>query len=198
MKSPLIIFAILVSLLFASALAQRSATVEGVVRMEEDIPENTRVGVHVVDLDGVTLEEVASSGLVAGTFSVTTPEGALSEELLEPFRGGAVPLPGLQSEYRVSPENANYARAFTKVYEDVDESGTYTVGADRGFISVAALEGGGFYVLLYVDEDVTLTGRGASIELRQGWNVFTVRAGEGGELVLEALDHVTDVVLDTF
>jgi hypothetical protein len=78
----------------------------------------------VIDLDGRTLFEVASSPLVAGTFSVTT--APLAPEQLQPFRSGAIPLPGLQTEYRVLPDGVNFARAVTKVYEDNDGSGSYS------------------------------------------------------------------------
>ncbi|MDQ3458294.1 MAG: hypothetical protein M3498_03160 [Deinococcota bacterium] len=196
MKRTVIFVITLLSLLAASATAQQAVTVEGFVRMEGEIPENSRVGVHVIDLDGNTLGELTSTGLVAGTFSMTAPQAAV--EPLAPLRDGAVPLPGLQSEYRVSPEGVNYARAVTKVYIDNDGSGAYTPGTDAGFVSIATLESGGFYVLLYVDRDATLTGRGATVELRQGWNVFTVQPGDEGELRYAAVSRVDDIVLDTF
>lgn len=196
MKKALIVALTLFPLLAASAVAQQAVTVEGLVRMEGEIPDNTRVGVHIIDLDGNTLSELTSTGLVAGTFSMRAPETPV--ETLAPFRGGAVPLPGLQSEYSISPEGVQYARAVTKVYSDNDGSGTYTPGTDQGFISIATLESGGFYVLLYVDQDATLTGRGATAQLRQGWNVFTVQPGGEGELGYAAVNRVNDIVLDTF
>lgn len=196
MKRTPIFVTILLLLLAASATAQQAATVEGFVRMEGEIPANTRVGIHIIDLDGNTLSELTSTALVAGTFSMTTPQTEV--EPLAPLRDGAVPLPGLQSEYRVSPEGVSYARAVTRVYVDNDGSGTFTPGTDAGFVSIATLESGGFYVLLYVDGDATLTGRGATVELRQGWNVFTIQPGAEGELQYAAVARVDDIVLDTF
>lgn len=194
MKTTLLVMIALLA--FASAAtAQQAVTIGGFVRMEGAVPEDTRVGVHVIDLDGNTLEELASTGLVAGTFSMTTPS---ARPMLSPFTDGAVPLPGLQSDYRVSPTGVNYARAVTKVYTDSDESGDYTPGVDGGFVSIATLESGGFFVLLFVDQDATLTGRGASVDLLEGWNVFAVQAGAEGELRFVALERVDDIVLDTF
>jgi hypothetical protein len=196
---PQTVFA-LVCLAGANAFAQQMVTVEGVVRMD-DIAENTRVGIHIIDLDGNTLAEIASTLVVGGTFSMSTAgmsTPAAGVETASPFRSGAVPLPGLQSEYRTSPEDANYARAVTKVYVDNDGSGGYNAEADTGLISIATLESGGFYVLLYVDQNTTLTGRGATVELLAGWNIFTVRPGADNSLSYTAVNRVNDIILDTF
>lgn len=178
-----------------SALAQQAATVGGVVKAEALLPDTARVGIHVIDLDGRTLLEVASSSLVAGTFSVTTTP--LTADWLQPFRGGAIPLPGLQTEYRVSPEGVSFARAVTKVYEDNDGSESFTP-EDPGYLGVASLEGGGFFVLLFVDRDATLSGRGTDLALRAGWNIFTVQVNEQGGLSYGALDSINNAVLDVF
>ncbi len=189
---------LLVSLLSVQARAQtpQEATVGGLLQSEQPLPEGTRVGVHVVDMDGVTLEEVSSAAPVAGTFSVTTAPP--SSELLQPLRGGAIPLPGLQNEYRVSPEGVSYARALTKVYVDNNGNEAYdNLSQDTGFLGVARVEDPvGFFVLLYVDEPATLSGRGNEVQLEAGWNVFTARFPEGGDPLYGASESVDDAVLD--
>jgi len=179
----------------ATAFAQQAATVGGVVKAEAPLPGTVRVGIHVIDLDGRTLLEVASSPLVVGTFSVTTVP--LTAEL-QPFRSGAIPLPGLGTEYSVSPEGVNFARAVTKVYEDNDGSEAWSLENDVGYLGVASLEGGGFFVLLFVDRDTTLSGRGADLALRAGWNIFTVQVNEQGGLSFSVLDSINNAVLDVF
>lgn len=184
-------------LIMATAFAQQAATVGGVVKAEAPLPDTVRVGIHVIDLDGRTLLEVASSPLVVGTFSVTTVP--LAAEQLQPFRGGAIPLPGLGTEYRVSPEGVNFARAVTKVYEDNDGSESWSgPESDVGYLGVASLEGGGFFVLLFVDRDTTLSGRGTDLLLRAGWNIFTVQVNEQGELSFSALSSINNAILDMF
>ena len=191
-------FSLLAALFLVQARAQTSqeATVSGLLGSEQPLPEGMRVGVHVVDMDGVTLEEVSSAAPVAGTFSVTTAPP--SEDLLQPFRGGAVPLPGLQNEYRVSPEGVSYARALTKVY--VDNSGNAAfdnLSQDTGLLGVARLEEPvGFFVLLYVDAPATLSGRGNEVRLAEGWNVFTARFPEDADPLYEANESIDDAVLD--
>jgi len=182
-------------LIMATAFAQQAATVGGVVKAEAPLPGTVRVGIHVIDLDGRTLLEVASSPLVVGTFSVTTVP--LTAEL-QPFRSGAIPLPGLGTEYSVSPEGVNFARAVTKVYEDNDGSEAWSLENDVGYLGVASLEGGGFFVLLFVDRDTTLSGRGADLALRAGWNIFTVQVNEQGGLSFSVLDSINNAVLDVF
>lgn len=187
-----------VILFFASALAQQQATVSGLIQTEEELPAGARVGVHVVNRDGVTLAEVSSAPVVGGTFSVTT--AAPPEDVLQPFRSGAVTLPGLQNEYRVTPEGVNFARALTKVYVDNNDSGGFDgLGNDTGYLGIASVESPtGFFVLLYVDKDATLAGRGAELELKQGWNIFTVRFPGEEETVYEISSELNDALLDVF
>ncbi len=189
---------ILLFLFAISAWAQQSATISGLIKSEEALPEGMRVGVHVVNLDGVTLAELASAAPVAGTFSVTTAEPAA--DVLQPFRSGAVPLPGLQNEYRISPEGVNYARALTKVYVDNNgNEGFDGLETDTGYLGVATVEDPlGFFVLLYVDKDATLSGSGTDLNLTAGWNIFTVRFPEDADPLYNIQAVVEDAVLDVF
>lgn len=196
-KGFVILFIVIMGLC-AGAFAQQNVSVSGIIEAEAPLPEETRVGVHVVDLNGATLREVASAGTVAGTFDVTTT--APPPEVLEPFRGGAVPLPGLQNEYRVSPEGVNYARALTKVYADSNNNEAFDgIGIDAGFIGIASIaEPKGFFVLLYVDRDATLSGRGTDLELKEGWNVFTARFPAEADALYAVGDSLDDAVLSVF
>ena len=186
------------TLFYSPALAQtpQEATVGGLLQSDQPLPEGARVGVHVVDMDGDTLEEVSSAAPVAGTFSVTTAPP--SPNLLQPFRNGAIPLPGLQNEYRVSPEGVNYARALTKVYVDNSGNGAFdNLTQDTGLLGLASVDNPvGFFVLLYVDQPATLSGRGNEVALAAGWNVFTARFPEGGDPLYGASQSIDDAVLD--
>lgn len=192
------VFIVILALLASLAFAEQQVSVSGIIKAEDDLPERTRVGVHVVDLDGNTLTEMSSEAIIGGTFSVAA-EGPL-EEHLQPFRSGAIPLPGLQTEYSVSPDGASYARALTKVYVDENASGRFDgLEHDTGFLGIASLENPvGFFVILYVDQPVTLSGRGAELQLAEGWNIFAVRFPEGGEPDYAVVRNVDDAVLDVF
>lgn len=178
--------------------SQQQATLSVRIESLGDLPQTARVGVHVIDAEGVTLAEIASVRPVAGTFSLTTTTP--STTLLQPFSAGAVLLPGLQNEYQVTPENAQFARAIAKVYDDTNANSTFdNPESDPVYLGVASVENPvGFFVLLYVDQPVTLSGRGQTINMTAGWNVFTVRFPEEGRANYNATASAQDILLDIF
>ena len=180
------------------AFAQQSASVAGTVQTEGELPENARVGVHVVNLEGVWGDEIATATPDAGSFSVDITE-EVAPDALAPFDGSVVPLPGLQSEYNVSPSGVNFTRAQTDVYIDNNGNDTFDRETDTPYLGVINLEEpSGFFVVLYVDQDATLSAQGQSLELAQGWNLFTVRFSPEGEASYEVTPAVEDAVLDVF
>jgi len=179
---------------FTAAAAQSPAPLSGIVQSEEALAEGTRVAIHVVDADNVWGYEVASVEPVGGTFTVTPAEVPVGE--LRPFRSGAVILPGLQNEYRVTPDGVNVAVARFNMYVDDNGNGVFDRLQDKFYVGVAQLEDPlGFFTLLYVDRAATLTGSGVELQLQPGWNVFTVRfpADRPEFAVVSAVD---DIVLD--
>ena len=194
--SGLFVLSSMMLLLSSTAFAQRNVSIAGVIESEEALLDNTRVGVHVINSSGGTISEVASVAPVAGTFSVTTQ--FLEPGALQPFQSGIVPLPGLQSDYTVSPAGVNFARAVTKVYVDSNNSGGFDA-SDEGYLGVVRTNNpAGFFVLLYVDQNANLRGGGVDLSLQTGWNVFTVRFPESGNAVYAIEANLTDVVLDVF
>ncbi|HNR00284.1 MAG TPA: hypothetical protein PKN52_09795 [Trueperaceae bacterium] len=178
----------------AVAAAQSGAVMSGIVKSDEPLADNTRVAIHVVDSDNVWGLEVATVAPVGGTFRVSP--GPVPADQLRPFRSGSVILPGLQNEYRVSPEGVNVAVARFNMYVDQNGNDVFDRVVDRFYIGVASLEAPvGFFTLLYVDQAATLTGGGVELPLRQGWNVFTVRfPGDKAEYAI--VPAVEDIVLD--
>lgn len=178
--------------------SQQQATLSGRIESLGELPQTARVGVHVIDAEGVTLAEVASVRPVASTFSLTTTTP--SSTLLQPFSAGAVLLPGLQNEYQVTPDGAQFARAVTKVYDDTNTNSNFdNPENDPVYLGVASVENPvGFFVLLYVDQPVTLNGRGQTLDMAAGWNVFTVRFPEEGRASYDATASIQDILLDIF
>lgn len=176
------------------AAAQSEAVMSGIVKSEEPLAEGTRVAIHVVDNDNVWGLEVASVVPVGGTFRVTP--GPVPADQLKPFRSGSVILPGLQNEYRVSPDNVNVAMARFNMYVDQNGNGVFDRVVDRFYIGIASLESPvGFFTLLYVDKAATITGGGSELTLNPGWNVFTVRFPDE-KAAYAIVPTVSDVVLD--
>lgn len=188
----LLLTAVLV--LAAVASAQQGAAMSGIVQSEEPLAEGTRVAIHVVDSDNVWGLEVASVVPVGGTFRIVP--GDVPADQLRPFRSGSVVLPGLQNEYRVTPEGVNVAVARFNMYVDQNGNEVFDRVQDRWYIGVPRLENPiGFFTLLYLDRDATLAGSGVQLDLRAGWNVFTVRFPQdtASYAVVATID---DIVLD--
>ncbi len=197
------ILSLVVFLLVSAGFAQQQATLGGLARVKnaegvEETPANTKVAIHIVDRDNAWVREIASGVPTAGTFSVTT--AAVNADELTPFRNGAVLLPGLQNEYTVAPESANFAKGQLNMYVDTAGNNVYDKdGTDSAFIGVASLDNPiGFFSLVYVDQAVTISGKGATLEFAAGWNVFTVRYPDGGEPVYAVGPTVNDVLMDVF
>lgn len=192
---------ILFALLAGTVVAQQSVTLSGVIESEEPLPEGTRLAVQVLDADDAWSLEVASVVPVGGTFVLEA--GPVPDEHLRPFRSGSVLLPGLQNEYRVAPDDVNYAQGSLAMYVDQDEDGTWTREPTRDpfFLALSQLEDPiGFFTLIYVDQAATMAGSGVELALEPGWNVYTVRFPESGpsyatdasvdDISLEVLDLV--------
>jgi hypothetical protein len=199
------LLSLVVFLLLGASFAQQQATLSGLAKVKnaegvEETPANTKVALHIVDRDNAWIREIASSTPTAGTFSIQT--AAVNGDELTPFRNGAVLLPGLQNEYTVTPEGANFAKGQLNMYVDSAGNNVYDRdGSDTAFIGVASLENPiGFFSLVYVDQNVTISGKGATLEFAQGWNVFTVRYPEsdGGEPAYAVQPTVQDVLMDVF
>ncbi|HRN17693.1 MAG: hypothetical protein WC972_04280 [Trueperaceae bacterium] len=180
--------------LVALASAQTGAVMSGIVKSDGPLAEGTRVAIHVVDVDNVWGLEVASVEPVGGTFRVTP--GPLPEDQLKPFRSGSVILPGLQNEYRVSPDDVNVAVGRFNMYVDQNGNHVFDRVVDRFYIGIASLESPvGFFTLLYVDKAATIAGSGSELSLQPGWNVFTVRFPDE-EATYAVQSSVDDIVLD--
>ncbi len=191
MKRPF--FVILALLGWASA--QQSATVAGTVEALSGLPENARVGVHIVDENGVWGREIGTATPEGGRFSVTLSGEAAP---LGPLRSDDVVLPGLQNDYVLEPE-VNFTRAQINVYLDENGNGTFDRATDTPYLGLAGTSAPtGFFVPLYVDKDATLEAAGEALALRAGWNVFTVGFPEGGEPVYRVVNALESARLDVF
>ncbi len=179
--------------------SQQMMTISGLVKSESGLLPNTRVALHLIDQQNNRYIEILGATPVAGTFNLSTT-APLDASYLRPFLNGGTVLPGFQNEFTVSPEGAQFARAITNVYIDTTNNGTYDGhDTDPLYLGIASVENlPGFFALIYVDRDVTLSGAGTTLQLRTGWNIFTLRFDQESNATYTAQAVVNDAVLDMF
>ena len=192
------LMALLTAAFLSFATAQTSVSLAGIIQSEDPLPDNTRVAVFQVDADGIWGRELVTVDHIANTFSLTLDVHDVDG--LIPFRSGAVLLPGLQNEYRISPEDTNFVLGRMNMYVDSNDNGMFDRQTDSVFLGLLSLEEPiGFYNILYVDREATLTASGADLTLTPGWNIFTVRfPGDNAPPLYEIVTNVQDVILDVF
>lgn len=185
-------------LLSGLAWAQQQATLSGIIKSSDDMPEGTRVAVFTVNRDNAWQHEMASTTPVAGTFSLTLD--APPAEGLANFRSGAVLFPGLTNEYTVAPEGVQFVRGLVGMYVDSNGNGSFDGPSQENFfVGVASLsEPTGFFSLIYVDRAATLSGQGVTLELQPGWNIFTVTYPQGGEPAYAVSAATDKALLDVY
>ena len=185
-------------LLGSLTLAQQEASLSGIIELVQgEATEGTRVAIHIIDRDSVWQREVASVVPTAGTFTISTQP--VNPDELAPFRSGAVLFPGLQNEYTVSPEGVNFAQARVNMYVDANQNGVFDRSSDATYIGIASLEEPvGFFALIYVDKEATISGKGATLNLSMGWNVFTVLFPEGGEPTYQVQPVIGNLLMSVF
>ena len=194
MKRTILICLIGLSFL-GSASAQQRATVSGVVTAPGGLPDDARIGVHVVDTRGVWGREIGGARPKNGKFEV---ELTGSTDALTPFRSSDVVLPGLQNNYSLG-KNVNFTRAQVDVYLDKNGNGTFDRETDTPYLGLAGIsKPSGFFVPLYVDADTTLEAGGQTFALKTGWNIFTVRFPEGGKPKYDISSTLDAAQLDVF
>jgi|SRR5690625_1117821 len=190
--------ALIIAGLTGAAAAQTDVSLGGIIQSEDELPENTKVAVFQVDPDGVWGRELVTVEPIANSFTLTLDVHDLDG--IQPFRSGAILLPGLQNEYRISPDDAGYVLGRMNMYVDRNDNGMFDRQTDSVFLGLLSLEEPiGFYNIIYVDRQATLSASDVELTLYEGWNIFTVRfPGEGSAPVYENVTNVDDAVLDVF
>lgn len=177
--------------------AQQSATVVGVITPAEALTTNVRMGVHLIDEGASRLVELTKITPIGGTFNITA--GPISPSYLQPFLDGVTVFPGILNEYTVSPQGAKYARAITNIYTDNGNEQFDDPVSDPLFLGIASVENPqGFFVLMYVDQDLQIIAKDVTLQLRNGWNIMTMRFDEGQNASYAVQSQISDAVLELF
>lgn len=185
--------------LFTSlASAQQSANVVGVITPASAVDASVRMGIHLIDESAGRLVELNKVTPIGGTFSISA--GPIDSSFLQPFLNGVTVFPGILNEYTVAPQGVNYARAITNVYADNGNDRFDDPTSDPLFLGIASVERPqGFFVLLYVDQDAQIIARDVTLQLRNGWNIITMRFDDTGENASYAVQsQISDAVLELF
>ncbi len=193
------IILLLCLLIVNTVFAQQMMTISGLIKSESGLLPNTRVALHVIDQQNNQYVEILGVTPVAGTFNLSTTV-PLDNSYLSPLTSGSTVLPGFQDGFTVNPEGAYFARAITNLYVDTANNATYDGhDIDPLYLGIASVENlPGFFAIIYVDRDVTLSGAGAAVQLYTGWNIFTVRFNQQNTAIYTAEKVVNDAVLDMF
>ncbi|MEJ2288605.1 MAG: hypothetical protein P8Y02_08160 [Deinococcales bacterium] len=111
------------------------------------------------------------------------------------FAQQSAELSGIVKSEQALPDGTRVA---VHVVDNNNVNGVFDRVTDPWFIGVPSLEKPvGFFSLLYVDRDTVLTGGGATLQLKKGWNIFTVRF-PGDKPVYAVQSSVNDISLDVF
>jgi len=196
MKRILLSISCLIALSFASA--QQSASIVGIITPSEAAGPNVRMGVHLIDEARSQLVELTKITPLGGTFNISV--GPIESSYLQPFLNGVTVFPGILNEYTVSPQGVNFARAITNVYTDGNGNEQFDDPiTDQLFLGIASLDQPqGFFVLIYVDQDVQIIARDVTLQLRSGWNIMTMRFDEAENATYAVQSAVSDAVLELF
>lgn len=178
--------------------AQQSMNLVGTTTTAQPLDANARLGIHLIDNAGARWVEVANTSIIGGTFSISA--GPVDASLLDPFLNGISPFPGIINEYTVAPQGVNYIRAITNVYNDGNGNGAFddptTDLPYYGIASVAAPKG--FFGLIYVDQDAQIIHQDVTLQLRTGWNIFTMRFDEAENVTYSIQSSLSDALLELF
>jgi hypothetical protein len=188
------------SVLFALAAGQQSGPLlAGEVRFGGEIPPGARVGLHVVDLEGRTVEELASAEIGPdGEFQLTLPATFPPADTFQVLNRDNFRLPGATGPLTVEPATARFVATQLKVYIDADFSGDLTAG-DRIVIALVTRGSTRYAAYLFADRDVRLAtvDTGFEVTLARGWNLVGVEIVDGGRRAQgEIIDSAEDFVIE--
>ena len=186
MKRTILICLIGLSFL-GSASAQQRATVSGAVTAPGGLPDDARIGVHVVDTRGVWGREIGGARPKNGKFEV---ELTGSNRRPDPVPVVATwCCPDCKTTIVWAKTSTLPALRLTCTSTKTG-NGTFDRETDTPYLGLAGIsKPSGFFVPLYVDADTTLEAGGQTFALKTGWNIFTVRFPEGGEPEYDHLEH---------
>lgn len=186
-------------LLAQAAGQQPEPVLAGEVRFGGEIPPGARVGLHVVDLEGRTVEELASAEIgPEGEFRLTLPATFPPVDTFQVLNRDTFRLPGATGPLTVEPPTARFVTTQLKVYIDADFSGGLTAG-DRIVIALVTRGPTRYAAYLFADRDVRLEtpDTGFDVTLARGWNLVGVEIVNGGRRAQgEIIDGAEDFVIE--
>jgi hypothetical protein len=169
------VFVVLVSLTFAGLGLAAPISISGVVKSQNPLPANLRVGVFYADRSGNPSKEFSSSSVSNNAYALSIAEAAPPASTMQTLVQDILDWSGLIGKINISG-TAKIARTVIRTYQDLNNDKSFSSG-DTLFESFVT-KGRGSIVIVYSDAKARIKAdRGFDVELMPGWNLVQIELG---------------------
>ena len=166
---------VLSSLVFSSLALAAPLTVSGVVKSQNPLPANLRIGVFFTDRSGNPSKELSSSSVTNNSYTLSLAETAPPTNGLQALVQDLLDWPGLIGKINITG-TAHIARTTIRAYLDTNNDKGFSSG-DTLFESFVT-KGRGSIVIVYSDAKTRVKAdRGFDATLEPGWNLLQIELG---------------------
>ncbi len=169
-------FLVMISSLLLSSIALAAPlSVSGMVKSQNPLPANLRIGVFLTDRSDNPSKELSSAAITNGNYNFSIAEAALPASGLQNLVQDLLDWPGLIGKINISGA-AHIARTAIRAYLDVNNEKSFSSG-DTLFESFVT-KGRGSIVIVYSDAKTRIKAdRGFDVTLEPGWNLLQIELG---------------------
>jgi hypothetical protein len=166
---------VLSSFVLSSITLAAPLSVSGVVKSQNPLPANLRIGVFLTDRSGSPSKELSSAAINNGGYNLSVAEAAPSASGLQNLVQDLLDWPGLIGKINITGA-AHIARTAIRAYLDANNDKTFSSG-DSLFESFVT-KGRGSIVIVYSDAKTRIKAdRGFDVTLEVGWNLVQIELG---------------------
>jgi hypothetical protein len=163
------------SLVLSSLALAVPLSVSGMVKSQNPLPANLRVGVFLTDRSGNPSKELSSAAITNGVYNLSIPEAAPTASGLQNLVQDLLDWPGLIGKINITG-TAHIARTAIRAYLDIKNENRFSSG-DTLFESFVT-KGRGSIVIVYSDAKTRIKAdRGFDVTLEAGWNLVQIELG---------------------
>jgi hypothetical protein len=166
---------VLSSFVLSSITLAAPLSVSGVVKSQNPLPANLRIGVFLTDRSGSPSKELSSATINNGGYNLSIAEAAPSTSGLQNLVQDLLDWPGLIGKINITGA-AHIARTAIRAYLDANNDKGFSSG-DSLFESFVT-KGRGSIVIVYSDAKTRIKAdRGFDVTLEAGWNLVQIELG---------------------
>lgn len=163
------------SLMFMGLTLAVPLAVSGVVKSQNLLPANLRIGVFYTDRSGNPSKEFSSASVTNNTYSLSVAETVPPSTALQSLVQDILDWSGLIGKINITG-TAHIARTTIRAYLDVNNDKSFSSG-DTIFESFVT-KGRGSIVIVYSDAKTRIKAdRGFDATLEPGWNLLQIELG---------------------